>query len=148
MEKVFLRWLSQGSQLLRMNREDCPQAPILVQTGPVTTTEPAFMLELSILGSVLLWVHLRIRSAPLRLRQKLIKSIGVYEHFQSQRRALLLTMKPHETPALIDTLTHLDHRIRGLETFIRTVHNRYTRLYRDPYTRVLLRLPTPPSFEP
>ena len=106
------------------------------------------MLELSILGGVLLWVNLRIRSGPLRLREKLVKSIHVYEHFQSQRKALLLTMKPHETPALIDTLTHLDHRIQGLRAFIKAIHHRYMRLYGDPYTRVLLRLPAPPSFEP
>ncbi len=110
--------------------------------------EAMYMLELGILGLLILWAHLRIRSIPMRLRHKLVRSIHVYEHLQQQRSDLLSTMKPHESPAMVDTLTHLDRRINRLLHFIRPLSQRYQQVYSDPYKRRLLRLPSPPRFDP
>ena len=106
------------------------------------------MLELGILAGLILWGHLRIRSEPIRIRRKLLHSIDVYAHLKAERNQLLLTMKPHKSPALVNTLTHLDKRLVHLASFVATLHTEYMRLYRDPYARVLLRLPAPPEFTP
>ena len=106
------------------------------------------MLELGILGLLILWAHLRIRSVPMRLWHKLARSIDVYTHLQQQRSELLRTMKPHKSPIMVDTLTHLDRRINRLHHFIKPLNDKYLHVYSDPYMRRLLRLPSPPRFDP
>ena len=106
------------------------------------------MLELVILGFIILWVHLRIRSIPMRLRHKLVRSIQVYSHLQQQRNDLLQKLKPHESPVMLDTLTHLDRRIKRLAQYIIPLKRSYEQVYNDNYKRRLLRLPSPPRFDP
>ena len=106
------------------------------------------MLELVILSALLLCGHLVIRSKPLRLRKKIATSIKVYERLQQQRQDLLTRLRPQETPLMLNTLTHIDNRLLRLRSFIGLLGDEYTQLHSDPYARYLLRLPSPPRFEP
>ena len=106
------------------------------------------MLEIVSLSALLLCGHLLIRSKPLRLRRKLASSIKVYERLQQQRRDLLIRLRPQETPLMLNTLTHIDKRLVRLRSFIDLLGNEYAQLHGDPYARYLLRLPSPPRFEP
>ena len=110
--------------------------------------EATRMLELSILGLCTLWIHLRVRAVPMRVRSKLARSIEVYDRLQHQRARLLTSVKPHEHPIMMETLTHLERRISALMYFIQPLRQRYDRFHGDPYARIFLRLPSPPRFDP
>ena len=106
------------------------------------------MLEIAILGALLLCGHIFIRSKPLRLRTKLATSITVYKGLQQQRQDLLMRLRPQDTPLMLNTLTHIDNRLARLRSFIDLLGEEYAQLHNDPYARYLLRLPSPPRFDP
>ena len=106
------------------------------------------MWEIVILSALLLCGHILIRSKPLRLRTKLATSIKVYKRLQQQRQDLLMRLRPQETPLMLNTLTHIDNRLARLRSFIELLREEYAQLHSDPYARYLLRLPSPPRFEP
>ena len=51
---------------------------------------------------------------------------------QHQRARLLTSVKPHEHPIMMETLTHLERRISALMYFIQPLRQRYDRFHGDP----------------
>ena len=106
------------------------------------------LVELSVLGFILIFAHFQLRRRPLWAHAKIVRTIQAQAALGHQIRVLT-----QDTPGLSSdvremSLAHFNRRHQALGTFILTQLDSYRRLYRDPYKRLILRLPPPPNFIP